>query len=83
VLASLNGKNIAGVICFHFGDRVIYKYGASDKDYQHLRVNNLVMWKQFSGIAGKDIVVSILVEPNAKIPVFCSSREDGGRGIPD
>jgi len=45
VLASLNQKNIAGAIYFHFSEKAVYKYGASDKKYQHLRANNLVMWE--------------------------------------
>lgn len=45
VLAEYSGVNVAGGIFFHFGDRAIYKYGASDKRHQHLRANNLVMWE--------------------------------------
>ncbi len=45
VLASHQGKNIAGAVFFHFGDSAVYKYGASDKRYQHLRANNLVIWE--------------------------------------
>ena len=45
VLASLDHKNVAGAIYFHFGEKAIYKYGASDKKFQHLRANNLVMWE--------------------------------------
>lgn len=44
-LASYEGKNIAGAVYFHFGKNAIYKYGASDKSYWHLRANNLVMWE--------------------------------------
>lgn len=44
-LASHKGKVIAGAVYFHFGKKAIYKYGASDRTYQHLRANNLVMWK--------------------------------------
>jgi len=44
-LASYKNKTIAGSIYFHFGDKAVYKYGASDRRYQHLRANNLVMWK--------------------------------------
>jgi len=44
-LARLNGVPIAGAVYFHFGRTVIYKYGASDGKYQHLRANNLVMWE--------------------------------------
>ena len=45
MLASHKGKNIASAVYFHFGDKAIYKYGASDKRYQNLRANNLVMWE--------------------------------------
>jgi len=45
VLALFNKTAVAGNVYFHFGDEVIYKYGASDRDYQHLRANNLIMWK--------------------------------------
>jgi len=44
VLARHNGIPVAGAVFFHFGKNVIYKYGASDKKWQHLRANNLVMW---------------------------------------
>jgi hypothetical protein len=44
-LAYSQGKAIAGNVYFHFADRAIYKYGASDKAYQHLRANNLVTWE--------------------------------------
>ena len=39
------GTAIAANVYFCFGDHVIYKYGASDRAYQHLRANNLVMWE--------------------------------------
>jgi hypothetical protein len=45
VLASHSGENIAGAVYFHFGDKAVYKYGASDRAHQHLRANNLVMWE--------------------------------------
>jgi lipid II:glycine glycyltransferase (peptidoglycan interpeptide bridge formation enzyme) len=45
VLASLDKSIIAANVYFHAGDKVIYKYGASDKAYQNLRANNLVMWE--------------------------------------
>ena len=44
-LAAKDGKNIAGAVFLHFGDRAIYKYGASDRNYQQLRSNNLLFWK--------------------------------------
>jgi hypothetical protein len=45
VLASRGGKNIAGSVFFYFGERALFKYGASDRKYQDLRANNLVMWE--------------------------------------
>ena len=45
VLASFDGKAIAGTVYFHFEEKAVYKYGASDKSFQHLRANNLVMWE--------------------------------------
>jgi predicted N-acyltransferase len=44
-LASAQGGCVAGAVFLHFGDKAIYKYGASDKSLQHLRANNLVMWE--------------------------------------
>ena len=44
-LASYKGRNIAGIVCFHFGGKAILKYGASDREYLQLRANNLAMWE--------------------------------------
>lgn len=44
VLASLRGTAIAANVYFTFGDQILYKYGASDKAWLHLRSNNLVIW---------------------------------------
>ncbi len=43
VLASHGMNIVAGSVFFHFNGKAIYKYGASDHAYQHLRANNLVM----------------------------------------
>jgi len=43
VLARHNGIPVAGSVFFHFGQSVIYKFGASDGKYQNLRANNLIM----------------------------------------
>jgi hypothetical protein len=40
-----SGDCIAGAIFSSFNSQVIFKYGASDKKYHHLRPNNLVMWE--------------------------------------
>lgn len=53
VLASHGGRYVAGAVFFHSGDGAIYKFGASDLDYQELRANNLVMWEAIRFYAGK------------------------------
>jgi hypothetical protein len=45
VLASYDNRIIAGAVYFRLGSKALYKFGASDKKYQHLRANNLVMWE--------------------------------------
>lgn len=45
VLAKYQEKYIAAAVYFHFHKKALYKYGASDETYQHLRANNLVMWE--------------------------------------
>jgi lipid II:glycine glycyltransferase (peptidoglycan interpeptide bridge formation enzyme) len=45
VLGYFREKVIAAAVFFHFGNKAIYKYGASDKNYQNLRANNLIMWQ--------------------------------------
>jgi hypothetical protein len=44
-LAHRENAAVAASVYFHFGGAAIYKYGASNKRYQHLRPNNLVMWE--------------------------------------
>lgn len=43
-LAKSEDRTIAGAIFLNFGDTALYKFGASDREYQHLRANNLLMW---------------------------------------
>jgi hypothetical protein len=45
VLAMYQNRVIAGNVYFFLGGKALYKYGASDKKFQHLRPNDLVMWK--------------------------------------
>ncbi len=52
-LASYRGRNIAGAIFFHFADKAIYKFGASDKKYRELRGNYAVMWESIQWLARK------------------------------
>lgn len=42
-LANIEGKCVAGAVFLHFGPRVFYKFGASDRAYQSYRANNLIM----------------------------------------
>ncbi len=52
-LASFEGKPVAAGVYLHFGGRAIYKYGASDRRFQHLRANNLVMWQAIRWYAAR------------------------------
>lgn len=44
-LARHGTNTVAGLICLHFGDNAVYKYGASDEAYKHLSATNLVLWE--------------------------------------
>ena len=60
VTAKLGERAVASAVFFHWRDKAIYKFGASDYHFQHLRPNNLVMWeaiKKFSleGFAQLDL----------------------------
>jgi hypothetical protein len=45
ISASYGDKVIASSVYFHFGKQALFKYGASDPDFLHLRPNNLIMWE--------------------------------------
>jgi hypothetical protein len=45
IKASYRNKIIGAAVFFHFGKKAIFKFGASDLKYQHLRMNNLIMWE--------------------------------------
>jgi len=53
VLASSEGRYIAGAVYFHFGSQAIYKYGASEREYQFKRPNNRIMWEAIKWYAEK------------------------------
>ena len=55
VLAAYKNETIAGALYFHSGQEAIYKYGASDKAFQSLRANNLVMWEAIKHFAQKGL----------------------------
>jgi hypothetical protein len=44
-IATFKNEPVAGAVYFHYGENALYKYGASDKRYQDLRANNLVIWE--------------------------------------
>ncbi len=52
-VASHGQKPVAAAVFLHFGRNAVYKYGASDRGFQHLRANNLVMWEAIRWHAGK------------------------------
>lgn len=52
-LATYEGQYIAGAVFFHLGDRAVCKYGASNRNHQELRANNLVMWETIRWYAEK------------------------------
>jgi lipid II:glycine glycyltransferase (peptidoglycan interpeptide bridge formation enzyme) len=45
ILAAHLGRIIAGAVYLHFGREAVYKFGASDSRYLHLRPNDLIMWE--------------------------------------
>src|SRR5437870_2854903 len=51
VLAQRGSRPLAAAIFFCFGKNALYKYGASDKRFQELRANNLVMWQGIQFLA--------------------------------
>jgi Acetyltransferase (GNAT) domain len=53
-LAEYNKVIIAGAIYLHFGEKALYKFGASDMKYQNLRANNLVMWEAIKFYNSRD-----------------------------
>ncbi|HEX5397509.1 MAG TPA: GNAT family N-acetyltransferase [Verrucomicrobiae bacterium] len=44
-IASRREQPVAASVYFQLGARAVYKYGASDEAFQHLRGANLVMWE--------------------------------------
>jgi hypothetical protein len=54
VMAKKNGEVVAGSIYFLFGNKAIYKYGASNKEERYLRANNLVMWEAIKWLSSRD-----------------------------
>jgi hypothetical protein len=51
VVAERRSRPVAAAIFFRFGKNALYKFGASDKKFQELRANNLVMWEGIQSLA--------------------------------
>src|SRR5262249_41005536 len=45
LLAETGGTVVAGAVFLHWNGRLIYKFGASDERFRHLRPNHAVMWE--------------------------------------
>ena len=45
IKAIYHNKIVGAAVFFHFGKKAMFKFGASDLNYQHLRMNNLIMWE--------------------------------------
>jgi lipid II:glycine glycyltransferase (peptidoglycan interpeptide bridge formation enzyme) len=46
-----NEKPVAAAVFLHQGAEAVYKFGASDYSFQHLRANNLLMWEAINRYA--------------------------------
>lgn len=45
IQARWQGRIVASAVFLQFGRRAVYKFGASDRNFQPLRPNNLLMWE--------------------------------------
>jgi hypothetical protein len=55
VLARLHGICVAAAVFFHAAQQALFKYGASDERFQHIRGSNLVMWTAIKWYAQRGI----------------------------
>jgi lipid II:glycine glycyltransferase (peptidoglycan interpeptide bridge formation enzyme) len=44
-IASKAGKPVAGILTLRHGTNLVYKYGASDTDYNHLGGTAMLLWE--------------------------------------
>jgi hypothetical protein len=54
-MAEFRDRWVAGAVIAVYRDQAIYKYGASERNFQHLRPNNLVLWKAIQWCCQKGI----------------------------
>ena len=50
-LATADSTPIAASVFVRFGNKAVYKFGASDENRQELRANNCVMWEGIKALA--------------------------------
>ena len=55
LLGIYQGKCIASAVFLHFNGHAIYKYGASDRKFQSLRANNLLMWEAIKAYSSERV----------------------------
>lgn len=53
VIARFRQIPVAAAVFFHRGNQVLYKFSASDEAFQHVRGNNLVIWRAIEHYARK------------------------------
>jgi len=56
VTARLGGRAVAAAVFLHAGRRAIFKFGAWDYAFQHLRPNNLLLWRAIEWYADHGFV---------------------------
>lgn len=67
VFIAFSGETpVAGALFLHFGDHVVYKFGASDPRHQQLRGNNLLFWEAMRFFYGNGYRVLSLGRSSAK-----------------
>jgi lipid II:glycine glycyltransferase (peptidoglycan interpeptide bridge formation enzyme) len=54
-LAEFQHHLIAGAVFVFYGDQVLYKFGASNREFLHLRPNDLLMWEAIQWCIRKGI----------------------------
>lgn len=53
VIARFRQIPVAAAVFFHRGSQVLYKFSASDEAFQHVRGNNLVIWRAIEHFASQ------------------------------